>query len=178
MREPVRDSNKSRIFSRSRKAYISGVPSAPMSCKRNPIQAGVIDQARQFARMTRMYSARSGGCNPASFSTLRRRPSCWSSSRCNPAGRCREWSRGNCFLGDFFVIAMQVAENRLELDHRFAVQHDIHPKHPVRGGMLRPHRDFQQMVHPHPVTWLIRSEPALAFGIMVLGDALMPAFPG
>ena len=41
---------------------------------------------------------------------------------------------------------MEVAENRRQFDHRFAVQHHIHPKHPVGGGMMRPHRHFQEVL--------------------------------
>ena len=36
IREPESDSNRSRIFSRSRNAYMSGVPQAPISLSKNP----------------------------------------------------------------------------------------------------------------------------------------------
>ena len=39
---------------------------------------------------------------------------------------------------------MQIAKHRLEVDHGFAVQLDIHPKHAVRTRVVWPHRDFQQ----------------------------------
>ena len=69
MREPVSASNRSRIFSRSRKAYISGVPLAPISCSRNPIDEAWFCTRVSSARITRRYSARSGTACPASFST-------------------------------------------------------------------------------------------------------------
>ena len=47
-------------------------------------------------------------------------------------------------LGDFLVVAMEVAEDRLELDDAFAVEHDVHAEDAVRGRMLRPHGDFEQ----------------------------------
>ena len=48
-------------------------------------------------------------------------------------------------LRELFVIAMQVAHDRLERDDRFAVQRAIHAKHPVRARMLRPDGDFQRL---------------------------------
>ncbi len=48
IRAPLIASKRSSIFSRSRKAYMSGVPMAPMSCRRNPHKRGVILQARQL----------------------------------------------------------------------------------------------------------------------------------
>ncbi len=48
-------------------------------------------------------------------------------------------------LGNFFVVAMQVAEDRLQLHDALAVQHHVHAKDAVGGGMLRAHRDFEQL---------------------------------
>jgi len=48
-------------------------------------------------------------------------------------------------LGYLFVVAMQVAKDRLQLDDALAVQNDIHPKDAVRRGVLRAHRDFEQL---------------------------------
>ena len=39
---------------------------------------------------------------------------------------------------------MEVAEHRPQFHHRFAIELHVHPKHPVRARMMRPHRDFQQ----------------------------------
>ena len=47
-------------------------------------------------------------------------------------------------LGDFFMVAMQVAEDRLELHDAFAIQHHVHAKHAVRRRVLRAHRHFEQ----------------------------------
>ena len=47
-------------------------------------------------------------------------------------------------LADFLVVAMQITENRFELANDLAVERHIHPKHAVRGWMLRSHRDFEQ----------------------------------
>ena len=49
-------------------------------------------------------------------------------------------------LADLLVVAVQVAEDRLQADHRLAVEHDIHAEHAVRGRVLRPERDVQQLV--------------------------------
>ncbi len=48
-------------------------------------------------------------------------------------------------LADLLVIAVQVAEHGLELHHALAVENDIHAEHAVRRGMLRPHRNFEQI---------------------------------
>ena len=48
-------------------------------------------------------------------------------------------------LRDLLVIAMQVAEHRLELHHDFAIEHHVHPEHAVRRGMMRPHRHLEQI---------------------------------
>ena len=46
-------------------------------------------------------------------------------------------------LPNFFVIAMQISEDRLELAHDLAFQRDVHTENAVRGRMLRPHRNFE-----------------------------------
>src|SRR6267143_4027849 len=48
-------------------------------------------------------------------------------------------------LADLFVIAMQVSEDRLELADDLAVERDVHPKHAMRGRMLRPHRNLHKL---------------------------------
>src|SRR4051812_16296503 len=40
---------------------------------------------------------------------------------------------------------MEVAENRLELRHRLAVQHHVHAKDAVGGGVMRPHGNLKQI---------------------------------
>ena len=45
----------------------------------------------------------------------------------------------------FFVVAVQVAEHGLEPHDRLAVERDDHPEHAVRGGMVRPHGNLQQV---------------------------------
>jgi len=47
----------------------SGVPDAPMSCTRKPMRQAWFCRRVSSAVMTRMYSARSGTCKPASVST-------------------------------------------------------------------------------------------------------------
>src|SRR5204862_5286100 len=47
-------------------------------------------------------------------------------------------------LADFLMISMQVTEDRFELTNDLALERHIHPKHAVRGWMLRSHRDFEQ----------------------------------
>src|SRR3954469_3877290 len=49
------------------------------------------------------------------------------------------------------MIAMQVPKHWLQLDHALAVQRHIHAEHAMGRGMVRPHRDFEQL--------------ALAFGL-------------
>src|SRR4029450_12373035 len=47
-------------------------------------------------------------------------------------------------LADFLVISMQITEDRFELTNDLAIERHIHPKHAVRGWMLRSHRNFEQ----------------------------------
>ncbi len=48
-------------------------------------------------------------------------------------------------LGDFFVVAVQVAEDRLQFDDLFAIERDVHAEDAVSGWVLRAHRDFEQL---------------------------------
>src|SRR2546429_9458114 len=48
-------------------------------------------------------------------------------------------------LADFFVITMEVSENGLQLTDDLALERDVHAKHPMGRGMLRPHRHFHQL---------------------------------
>jgi hypothetical protein len=48
-------------------------------------------------------------------------------------------------LADFFVVAMKITEDGLELYDRFTVEHDIHSKDAVGGRVVRPHRNFEQI---------------------------------
>ena len=52
-------------------------------------------------------------------------------------------------LGKLLVVAMQIAEDRLQPYHPLAVQGHIHAEDAVRRGMMRPHRHFKQV----PVTF-------------------------
>ncbi len=54
-------------------------------------------------------------------------------------------------LADLLVVAMQVTEHRLELHHPLAIQCDVHPKHAMSRGVLRPHRDFEQLAFQRAV---------------------------
>ena len=47
-------------------------------------------------------------------------------------------------FAELFVIAMQIAEDGLELPHDLAFERDVHPEDAVCRRMLRPHRDFEQ----------------------------------
>ena len=48
-------------------------------------------------------------------------------------------------LADLLVIAMQIAEHRLQFAHDFAIERDVHAEDAVRRGMLRAHRNFEQL---------------------------------
>ena len=48
-------------------------------------------------------------------------------------------------LADFFVVAVEVSEDGLELDDGFAVQGDVHAEDAVGGGVLGPHGDFEDV---------------------------------
>jgi hypothetical protein len=48
-------------------------------------------------------------------------------------------------LADFLMVAVEIAEDGLELDDGFAVERDHHAEHAVRGRVVRPHRDFEQV---------------------------------
>ena len=54
-------------------------------------------------------------------------------------------------LGDLFVVAMQIAEHRLQLHHAFAIQHHIHAEHAMRRRMVRPQRNFEQIAFAAPI---------------------------
>ncbi len=43
------------------------------------------------------------------------------------------------------MIAMQIAEDRLEADDALAIERHIHAEDAVRGRMMRPHGDFKQL---------------------------------
>ncbi len=97
------------------------------------------------AVITRMYSARSGTCRPASFSTRQRvGPVVGQRAEIIQPVRVGHRAQVGRVLADLLVVAVQVAEDRLELDHALAVEHHVHAEHAVRGGMLRPHGDFEQ----------------------------------
>src|SRR6476661_5455318 len=42
------------------------------------------------------------------------------------------------------MVAMQVAEHRLQLDHALAVERHVHTEHAMRRGMMRAHGNFEQ----------------------------------
>ena len=46
-------------------------------------------------------------------------------------------------LADFLVIPVQITKDRFELANDLAIERHIHPKHAVRGWMLRSHRNFE-----------------------------------
>ena len=48
-------------------------------------------------------------------------------------------------LGDFLVVAMQVAEDRLEAYDTLAVERQVHAEDAVRRRVVRPHGDFKQL---------------------------------
>ena len=48
------------------------------------------------------------------------------------------------------MIAMQIAENRFEFDHRFALQFHVHSEDSVGGRVMGPHGDL------HPLSALHR----------------------
>jgi hypothetical protein len=43
------------------------------------------------------------------------------------------------------MVPMEIAENRFEFPHHFAIERDVHPKNAVGGWVLRAHRDFHQI---------------------------------
>ena len=47
-------------------------------------------------------------------------------------------------LGDLFVVAMEVAEDRFQSHHGLAIENNVHAKDTVRGWVLRSHGDFEQ----------------------------------
>ena len=51
----------------------------------------------------------------------------------------RDGGEVTVFLGDFFVVAMEVTENGSQFDHGFAVKNNVHAENAVGGGMVRPH---------------------------------------
>ena len=59
--------------------------------------------------------------------------------------RVRHRAEISSVLGDFLVVAVQIAEDRFELHHALAVQRHVHAKDAVRRRVLWPHRHFQQI---------------------------------
>ena len=58
-------------------------------------------------------------------------------------------------LANLLVIAMEITEDRFEFAHDLAFEGNVHPENAVGRGMLRAHRDFQQLAvetrrHPQP----------------------------
>ena len=47
-------------------------------------------------------------------------------------------------LGQFFVVAVQVPEDRLQTDYALPVQSDVHAEDAVGRRVVRPHGHFQQ----------------------------------
>src|SRR4030095_6769323 len=62
---------------------------------------------------------------------------------CEPVG-VRHRAEVTGVLADFLVISMQITEDRFELTNNLAIERHIHPKHAMRGWVLRSHRDFEQ----------------------------------
>ena len=60
-------------------------------------------------------------------------------------------------LANFFVVPMQVTEDRFEFAHHFAIERDVHPEDAMGGGMLRPHRNFHQVAFDPRIHRLRRS---------------------
>jgi hypothetical protein len=89
------------------------------------------------------------------------------------------------------VVAVQVAEDRLQPDHPLAVQRHIHAEDAVRRGMVRPHGHFQQLAfavrlnHRRPVpastllrfvlSRIMRSAHPDSFGWPYSSTAFLPA---
>ena len=46
------------------------------------------------------------------------------------------------------MVAVQVAEHRLEANHTLAIQRHVHAKHAVGRWMVRPHGHFKQLAFP------------------------------
>ena len=48
------------------------------------------------------------------------------------------------FSRDLLVVAVQIAEYRLQPDHSLAIERHIHSENSVRRRVMRPHRHFKQ----------------------------------
>ena len=117
MREPESDSNRSRIFSRSRNAYISGVPHAPMSCSKKSEQRGVILQPREFGEDDAQIFGALGNFDAGEFLDAERvGPVVRHRAKIIEPVGVRHRAEIARVLADFFVVAMQIAEDRFELD--------------------------------------------------------------
>ena len=107
------------MFSRSRKAYISGVPLAPMSCGQKADEGGVILQAGQLAGDdAEVFGALRHLDARQLFDRQRVGPVIGDRADVVQAVGVGHGAEVGFVLGDFFVIAMQVAEDRLQLHTR------------------------------------------------------------
>ena len=146
MREPLSDSKRSRIFSRSRNAYISGVPSAPDVLHEEAGEAGVVQQARELGEDdAEVFGALGHGLAGELLDGERVGPVVRHRAEVvEPVGVGHRPEVGGV-LADLLVVAVQVAEDGLELHDRLAVERDHHAEHAVRRRVVRPHRDLEQV---------------------------------
>jgi hypothetical protein len=138
MREPLSDSNRSRIHQRrAKRAHV---------LQQKSDETHVIEQAGQFGGdHANVFGAFGHGQAGELLDAERISPVVGHRAEIIEPVGVRHRPQIARVLRDLLVIAMQIAEDRLELHHRLAVEHHVHAKHAVRGRMLRPHRDFQQL---------------------------------
>ncbi len=80
-----------------------------------------------------------------------------------------EWHRAQVAdpFGNLLVIAMQIAEDRLQPDHPLPVQGHIHAEDAVRRRVVRPHGHFQQLCIAVRLNHL-RTVPVVRPGLVAL----------
>ena len=116
-----------------------------MSCTRKPPERSVVLQAREFRGDDADVFGALGNLEAGQFLDRERiRPVVRQRTKIiEPVGIRHRAEIGRA-LANFFVIAMQVAEDRLQLHDLLAIEHDVHAEHTVRGRVLRPHGNFEQ----------------------------------
>ncbi len=118
-----------------------------MSCKRNPARQAWLKQAGQFAdNDANVFGALRHGQTGQLFHTQDIGPVVGHRADVIQPVGVGDGGKVAVLLRDFFVVAMEVTENRRQFDHGFAVQNHIHAKDAVGGGMMRPHRHFEEVM--------------------------------
>ena len=145
MREPLSDSNRSRIF-RLAKGIHERRATAAAVLHEETGEAGVVEQPGELG-LDDAHILRPLGHGQAGelFDRNGVGPVVRHRAQVIEPVRIGHRSKVRRVLAEFFVVAVEVAEDRLEFHDPLAVERDDHAEHAVRGRVVRPHRDLEQV---------------------------------